>query len=675
MKFKYKINDTKKMYMLVILCVAFFITAVLFFTGCQSGLLYKVEFNPNRTPGGSFKAETKDGREIKPGSKVPAGTIVYFTAAKDGFEVCSWKITGGTKISGGNVGEKTAAVKIGTDTVVIVEFKEAAAPQKTDSLQQEQQNPPTSESTREGLLKSPANPRIPKISAPQNPENPQKSPAPPADQGIRVKNVTFKLKTKNGNLLNTVDYMPLKLDQQYEIIPAFEPSDATDKTLHYEVKKGGVSVTQQGVLSVLKSGESEIVARASNNVEYTFYFSIKKDHTVTVEGKTATSHDYTAFTETFRLTKQYTGSEYELAVESAEPTQNWLTYEKTGEDTTEETLIFHIAENQSQWERKAVLKFTKKLKEGRRPKTVSIHTATITQMAHPNPQLTTKWVHGITPPEDSDLKTEPGTNPKYRKWEETTTTTWFNARKLFYTEKYKAIDDSKMCWAMSTADLLHWWMWENKANIDKYMAKKGISTSNPSYKYYVPEYKGGLGEAGEKDKSSIATAFREGFKNDGLQLNTAVRWYLYGDKVSDTLQKNSSPGILAEVLKDVPLDDLIQQRYVHNRQEFKSRIQDALDNDNALAVILEPKGNIPDKLHVVTVWGVEFDGDKNIVALWTSDSNDRNSHIVKFGVHYRNGQPCKINYGAPNDQGDTKITDVIVMKNAKKEFKTWLDTH
>ncbi|UTC62679.1 hypothetical protein E4O05_01910 [Treponema sp. OMZ 787] len=590
-------------------------------------LKYEVQFGAEGE-GGRLKAVI-DGKSITPGAKAENGTTAVFTAQPgEGYVVAGWNVTGGEIVSGRTEGDLTAAVKLTSDASVKVLFK---------------QNPVL------GQL-----------------------PASSGQGMVPVNTITFKGKdTQDGTEFAITNFMNLELNKPYELIPVFDPPETSDKTLRYEVKKGGISVSPEGIITVNSFGDAEIAAIASNGREYTMYFKVKDDYTFKVAGKTAIKHSRDAFTETLVIEKKYNSTKYVLTVNPPEP---WLTVEKTGENTKKETLTLRIAENTSPVPRTVSLTVSK-MEPARRgtQQQKTVHTLNITQTANiVNPKLTTKWVHGITPPAEGEIKKEIGTDVRYRKWEETAHTTWFNARKLRYTRKYNYVADAKMCWAMSTADLLHWWIRENKDNLERYMRKKGITSGKAEYSYYTGEYKGGLGDIGEKDKSSIANVFRKGYADTGLQLNTAVNWYLRG--VSNGLQKIDPPGIVQDVFTgQEDLNKLIEVRYVHNKKEFEDMIKGALNDGHAIAVVIKAKTNTLDPLHVVTVWGVVFDEDDNIVELWNSDSNDRNSHIVKFGVHYPGGVPYKINYAAPNDRGDTLIEEVIIMKSAKEEFKAWLD--
>ncbi|UTC66722.1 MULTISPECIES: IdeS/Mac family cysteine endopeptidase [unclassified Treponema] len=499
----------------------------------------------------------------------------------------------------------------------------------------------------------------------QNPDN-SGQPAPFIPKYVPVTEVV--LHDVNDELIEEDTTLPVKLGEQFQLKPVIKPENATNKEVEYKYEENLVSVTEDGLVTGKKKGPATVNVWVDGKKRTSIGFQIKDDSSVTFD-KTEIKTDYQTESASAVITKKTTHSKYFYSLRYADGKGDWVEHTSVSAGNID-TITVKLKENKSLFERRAYLVF----KTDNTDKAKLIREIPIIQKAHPKPVLTTKWIHGITEPLDGDLKPEAAASPLYRKWEETASTKWFNARKLCYTEKFKAVQDNQMCWAMSTADLIHWWMRENKDNLARYVQKKGIIAGTEEYKIYAGEYKGGSGDAGEGEKSSVANVFRKSFPNTGADLNTAVNWYLRGN--TSPLQKEAPPGIVKDVFGGQDdLTKLIISRAVKTKAEFEQMIKEALKEGHAIAVIIKPVKNVLDPLHVVTVWGVVFDEDNNIVELWNSDSNDAYSHIVKFGVHYPGGVPHKINYGAKNDKGDTRIEEVIIMKSAKKEFEEWLDAH
>ncbi|UTC64433.1 Ig-like domain-containing protein [Treponema sp. OMZ 788] len=472
----------------------------------------------------------------------------------------------------------------------------------------------------------------------------------------------------NDELIGEDTTLPVKLREQFQLKPVIEPKNATNKEVEYKYEENLVSVTETGLVTAIAKGIATVNIWADGKHRASIRFQIKDDSTFEFSQSQIES-DHQASSRVLSITKKTQYSTYNCTVRYAYGNGNWVETAPVSKGNIDEITV-ELKENKSLFERRAYLVF----KTDNTDKAKLIREIPIIQQAHPNPVLKTKWVQGITPPSESDLKTEPATDDRYRKWEETASTTWFNARKLCYTENFKAVQDNQMCWAMSTADLIHWWMRENKDNLSRYMQKKGIIADTETYKIYAGEYKGGRGDAGEGEKSSVANVFRKSFPNQGGTLDTAVNWYLRGKDAPS--QQKAPPGIVKDVFGGQnDLTNLIISRAVKTKAEFEQTIKEALNKEHAIAVVIKPVKNVVDPLHVVTVWGVVFDEDDSIVELWNSDSNDAYSHIVKFGVHYPGGVPHKINYGAKNDKGDTRIEEVIIMKSAKQQFKNWLDSN
>ncbi|WP_428771171.1 IdeS/Mac family cysteine endopeptidase [Treponema sp. HNW] len=452
----------------------------------------------------------------------------------------------------------------------------------------------------------------------------------------------------------------INVGEQYRLKPVIKPENATDKKVRYE-HGDGVSITEDGLVTGKKKGAETLNVWVDGKKYVSAGFQIKSDSTIDFD-KTEIKTDYTTDSTAVVITKKSAHSVYHCTLRYADGKGNWVN-RVTASNGLKDTITVDIEENKSAFERRAYLVF----KSDSTNRAKLIREIPIIQEAHPNPVLRTEWVHGITPPSGTELEYGGhNVNPKYGVWKETSTTTWFNAKKS------QDKTDSEMCWAMSTADLLHWWMKQNEENLKRVIQQKGISSGTDEYKLYLGEYNRNLSER----KSGVANVFRKRFTNHvhGTALNSAVGWYLLGmtagGELTPQYSSEPAPGIVKGIFSD--LNELIKPSYAHDKQEFKKTIKAALDEHNAFAVqfILGKAG-----LHVVTVWGVEFDADENITALWVSDSNDANSQLTKFGVHYPNGLPHKINYAVANDKGETLITDVITMKNAKQQFKTWLDSN
>ncbi|UTC76671.1 hypothetical protein E4O04_00990 [Treponema sp. OMZ 799] len=492
----------------------------------------------------------------------------------------------------------------------------------------------------------------------QNPDN-SGQPAPFIPKYVPVTDVV--LNDVNDELIEEDTTLPVKLGEQFQLKPVIKPENATNKEVKYTYEKNLVSVTETGLVTAIGKGTATVNIWVDGKKRTSIRFQIKDDSTF-VFSQPKIESDHQASSTVLSVAKKTQYSTYNCTVRYAYGNGNWVETTSVSAENID-TITVKLKENKSAFERRAYLVF-----KTNTAKPTLIREIPIIQKVCPAPVLKTKWVHGITPPSDSEL--EHGghsVNPKYGVWKETQTTTWFNAKKS------QDNTDDQMCWAMSTADLLHWWMKQNEENLKRVIQQKGISPDTDEYKLYLGEYNRNLSER----KSGVANVFRKRFKNSvhGTALNSAVGWYLLGMTAGGELTPQYSaepaPGIVQGIFSD--LNDLIVPRYVHNKEEFENTIKDAFDKHNALAVQFILGNNAG--LHVVTVWGVEFDADDNITALWVSDSNDANSHLTKFGVHYPDGRPHKINYAVANDSGKTLITDVITMKNAKEQFKTWLDAH
>lgn len=102
-----------------VLITALLLAAGLLFTGCPQKVKEEPKYTVTitETPNGTVTA----GSDIS--QPVYKGTVINFTAEPaPGYAVTKWTIIGGTIVSGGNIGDKTASVSITGNTSVKVDF-------------------------------------------------------------------------------------------------------------------------------------------------------------------------------------------------------------------------------------------------------------------------------------------------------------------------------------------------------------------------------------------------------------------------------------------------------------------------------------------------------------------------------------------------------------------------
>ena len=375
---------------------------------------------------------------------------------------------------------------------------------------------------------------------------------------------------------------------------------------------------------------------------------------------------------------------------------------KDNTDETTDTVRLSVSENKTAWERTAYIKFKdadgkyiKRDTKGSNGKYDDMQVK-LTQKKNENPEVTIKWVHGITPPKDTEKrKIEIGSTRTYHEmsyvfeWYETTDTTFFNTRKVTHTGAQSGgFPDGNQCWAKTDANMLHWWFEQNKDNINQYKIKKNLT--GDAAKPYEPFYTRGLADDMEHEKSSIANIFRKNFKNFGGNPANGLQWYLFGfDGLKNARPNTSSPALFKDVFNEA--NSPIKQPTIYTKKEFEDTIKDALDSKKAVGL---NRYGTDTSQHAITLWGAAFDKDNNIVAIYVVDNNEKPNRVFPYGIWYQKGvdiyadsepvpdqnnphfyNPYFINYSSNTYDRSHYIGEITTLDKGEKQWQNWFAKH
>lgn len=181
-------------------------------------------------------------------------------------------------------------------------------------------------------------------------------------------------------------------------------------------------------------------------------------------------------------------------------------------------------------------------------------------------------------------------------------------------------DDSKICWAASAANLLHWWMNLNKEYIDAYDRKFGTG-QNPEYPRPSMVFDGSPAADGAQE-SAIFDFFRKNCRNDGAGSDQGVNWLISNvqsvpiPQGSDIYEKFH--GYFTEVF---PADRPVAGRqYFNSKKTFNDLLKEMLDKNQGIGIncyMVADKGP-----HAMVLWGAEFDEEGYASYIYYTDSND-----------------------------------------------------
>ncbi|MGI0529840.1 IdeS/Mac family cysteine endopeptidase [Treponema socranskii] len=381
----------------------------------------------------------------------------------------------------------------------------------------------------------------------------------------------------------------------------------------------------------------------------------------------------------------------------------WLTFVRKDEtNKNTDTVRLHLKKNKTVWARTAYIKFKDNNTHNYVKAAGKDLQVKIIQKKNEHPVVTIKWVDGITEPGASEknpiqiVGSNPGDNHNIDyvfTWNETSTTKFFNARKVDYTNPpNNGRRDSKQCWAKTDSNMLHWWFVQNENNINQYITKKNITEENNAemYKMYKPVYKRGIANDQEPQKSTIANLFRAKCKNWGGDPAMGLQWYLFGlDNFENADDKSYSPALFPDVFNTA--NTPIKRERIYTKKLFEDMLKDALGSKKAIGINLDKSSG---EAHAITLWGAAFDGDNNIIAVYVVDNNDgANNMVFPYGIRYKDEvdiyieadihnpyydqhhfKPYLFNFSA-NAKMDYYIGEITTLDKGEAQWAEWFRTH
>lgn len=222
----------------------------------------------------------------------------------------------------------------------------------------------------------------------------------------------------------------------------------------------------------------------------------------------------------------------------------------------------------------------------------------------------TWWVDGvntIAPPVAEWREVSRGSGIKALKWDKSLG--WYDLNKV---DPYgdRRID-SDLCWAAVAANMIQWWLDQNKSHIDR-MGYQGPRTFTSSF------------------DSDIFELYKRKFSNKGGDLKALMDWFFNGKYVQTPI---AGGGFFAEVFGE---DFKAVEQIGASTMTFSDEVARALKEGAALGCDWRFRNGY---LHALTVWGADFDEEGRVTYLYITDSNDRaddeqreNDYVTRAGL-------------------------------------------
>ncbi len=281
-----------------------------------------------------------------------------------------------------------------------------------------------------------------------------------------------------------------------------------------------------------------------------------------------------------------------------------------------------------------------------------LKTIELKQAANPSPVFKQIWVQGVTPHTPAMETDKYG----YLDWNEYAGEGWYNVVKL-EARAVPSSPDSRMCWAMTSSNILHWWLEQNRDLIDRYEIKTGKKCS---YGYFL-ENKG----ENEKDVSDIAKLFREKFPNKGGYVEDGINWFLgyYTRPLTE-----GSPLCFEEAFK-YPSKKIVEEKILFTLKDFSRELKSAMENGKAIGLdyILNGGG------HAITVWGGEFDEEGIVRNVYIVDSNYPYHVMTTLGVYEQDNLIYLRNLNFPERHTNWRILQISTVDLMRDALQAYID--
>lgn len=183
---------------------------------------------------------------------------------------------------------------------------------------------------------------------------------------------------------------------------------------------------------------------------------------------------------------------------------------------------------------------------------------------------------------------------------------WYDSNKTY---DFDQADDAYMCWAASTANLLHWWMNLNRTYIEAYDRKyPEAKADRPSFEYSPDE------------KSEIFSFLIRVFHNRAGNTEEGIEWFLSGKpgmNLPYIEEENYKyfDGFFPEIFKG---RTTVTYHRGLSKKRFNQLIKEALTKNKGIGFACKYPGF---GNHAMTIWGAEFDENGDVSYIYYVDNN------------------------------------------------------
>lgn len=220
----------------------------------------------------------------------------------------------------------------------------------------------------------------------------------------------------------------------------------------------------------------------------------------------------------------------------------------------------------------------------------------------------TVWTYGISHPsvDQWGYTTTTPFEEKGLKWD--VSYGWYDCNKRF-PNGGAGNNDSNLCWAAASSNLLYWWLDQNKKYIDRYGKYTGPKEYNNSLDCEIFEH------------------YKKHFHNTGNEVAAALSWFITGKY---GMTEKEGAGFFRDVFGPIHVARITR----FSERSFPEELKKAFSEKSAIECTIK----YPNKelIHAITLWGASFDSNGDVCTIYITENNDRDIAEQPEYVDYKN---------------------------------------
>ncbi|CEO35599.1 glucan endo-1 [[Clostridium] sordellii] len=253
---------------------------------------------------------------------------------------------------------------------------------------------------------------------------------------------------------------------------------------------------------------------------------------------------------------------------------------------------------------------------------------------------------------------------------------WYDANKLF-----NGAGDDYLCSGAAAANMLNWWMDQNTDYINRYLDLHGENSTCINQKWGISQ--NATISNFRKNPDDLFRYITKCFGNPdkkGIHPRNALFWFLNGHDLNYRLPENKIDdrgGFFQDVFDDFSITGQMGCSYF---PDLNYCLLDNLHKNKGIGISYDtPFGSA----HIVSLWGSKFDINGNLLGVFVTDSNDKDTLIDSksgntYGMIYMNvvkeantGKARLTNKVTPNGNIGAPVLDLYTLDTGKSIWEDY----